>query len=395
MRNGTPGFQPLRLVEARDSSSFTQTALARLIERDSSTISKWENGSQSPEPDALDALAKALKVPVSYFMQEMTDHGTAPMFFRSMASTTIGLRKQTSARLRWAQDISLSLQEWLDFPEVNVPCLDVSDHREIGDADIEAIANKCRDIWGLGRGPISDLLLVMENAGTIIIKDETGSVKMDGLSNWSAEDKRPYILIASDKDSCVRSRMDAAHELGHLVLHRSIKENSLKNSADFKEIERQAFYFAGAFLMPEESFPNEVWAPSLNTFLALKERWKVSIGAMIMRFKNLELLSDEHTLRLWKAYSARGWRKSEPLDGKLPIENPRILSRSIKLLYDEGIRSKNEMLDAFRLNSLDVEKLCNLPAGYMQSFEAEVITMPTLKKPIIDRKQGNVVPFNK
>lgn len=397
MRNGTPDFQPQRLVEARDSSSLTQTALARLISRDSSTISKWEKGFQSPEPEALEAISKVLKVPMAYFMQDMIEHGSAPMFFRSMASTTLTLRKQTRARLRWAQNISLHLQEWLDLPEVNVPRLEVTDHLEIRDVDIEDIANKCRDEWNLGRGPISNLLLVMENAGIIVVKDETGSVKMDGLSNWSAADGRPYVLIASDKDVCVRSRMDAAHELGHLVLHHSIDEAALNKSSDFKEIERQAFYFAGAFLMPEESFPLEIRTPSLNSFLAMKERWKVSIGAMIMRFKNLNLLSEEHTLRLWKAYSARGWRKLEPLDDPniLQIEIPRLLARSIQLLVDEGVRTKNDMLNSFRLQAYDVEKLCSLPNGYMNLFSAEIITMPKLKKAVRTDTEGSIVPFKR
>lgn len=397
MRNGTPNFQRQRLVEARDSSSLTQTALGRIIGKDSSTISKWENGTQSPEPEALDAISKTLNVPISYFMQDTVDHGPAPLFFRSMASSTLRLRKQTCARLRWAQDISLHLQEWLDFPEVNVPRLNVSDHKEIRDIDIEDIANQCRDVWKLGRGPISNLLLVMENAGIIVIKDETGSVKMDGLSNWSSADSRPYVLIATDKDVCVRSRMDAAHELGHLILHHSIDESTLNKSSDFKEIERQAFYFAGAFLMPEETFPMEIRTPSLNSFLSMKERWKVSIGAMIMRFKNLDLISDEHILRLWKAYSARGWRKREPLDDLsiLPVENPRLLSRSIKLLYDEGVRSKEDMLALFRLSSHDVEMLCSLTAGYMSTNNAEIISMPKLKKSTNKTGVGSVIPFKR
>jgi Zn-dependent peptidase ImmA (M78 family)/transcriptional regulator with XRE-family HTH domain len=398
MRNGTPNFQPDRLVEARDSAGFTQTALARLIGKDSSTISKWEKRAQSPEPEALDEISKALNVPVSYFMQEMVDHGKAPMFFRSMASTTLTLRKQTQARLRWAQDISLSLQEWLDFPAVNIPKLNVTNHNEIRDIDIDGIANKCRDIWQLGRGPISNLLLVMENAGIIVVKDETGSVKMDGLSNWSSADNRPYVLIASDKDACVRSRMDAAHELGHLVLHHSIDETTLNTSSDFKEIERQAFYFAGAFLMPEESFPQEIMTPSLNSFLALKERWKVSIGAMIMRYKNLNLVSEEHTRRLWKSYSARGWRKSEPYDNdsrRLNIEEPLLLARSVKLLIDEGIRTKEDLLTSFRFYGHDIEKLCSLPKKFMSSANAEVINMPKIKSTKTTEFTGSVVPFKK
>ncbi len=396
MRNGTPGFRAERLVEARDSRGLTQVALADLINRTSSSISRWEGGAQSPEPEAVEALSRALNVPVAFFLRPLPDHGPAPMFFRSMASTTQTVRKRAEARLRWTQDISLSLQEWVDLPEVNVPRLDVTDHREIRDEDIESMANECRAAWELGAGPIADVLLVLENAGIVVVKEEVGTVKMDGLSNWSAADNRPYVLVARDKDTCVRSRMDAAHELGHLVLHHSLKPKTLNNSSDFKEIERQAFDFAGAFLMPAESFSTEIWSPSLNAFVALKERWKTSVGAMIMRCAKLDILSEEHQRRLWKYYSARGWRKSEPLDDELSPEHPRLLSRSVRLLVDEKVRSREALLSDFRLHGPDVEALCGLPRGYLTAESAEVVTLPRLKRSTPSGEGGgSVVPFTK
>lgn len=226
------------------------------------------------------------------------------------------------------------------------------------------------------------------------MKEEIGTVKMDGLSNWSSADGRPYILIASDKQTCVRSRMDAAHELGHLVLHHSLNQNALNNSSDFKEIERQAFEFAGAFLLPAESFATEVWSPSLGTFVALKERWKVSIAAMIMRCAKLNMVTEEGSRRLWKHYSSRGWRKCEPLDDTLIPENPRLLSRSVKLLIDEGVQSRDELLNEFQLSAQDVEVLCGLPRGFMTTKPAEVITLPTLKRTKKAHMDSSVVvPF--
>jgi Zn-dependent peptidase ImmA (M78 family) len=396
MRNGTPGFRAERLVEARDSRGLTQVALAELINRTSSSISRWEGGGQSPEPEAVEALARALNVPVAFFLRPLPDHGPAPMFFRSMASTTQSVRKRTQARMRWAQDIALSLQEWVDLPEVNVPRLDVTDHREVRDEDIEHMANDCRIAWELGAGPIADVLLVLENAGIAVVKEEVGTVKMDGLSNWSAADGRPYVLIARDKDACVRSRMDAAHELGHLVLHHSLKPKALNNSADFKEIERQAFDFAGAFLMPAESFSAEIWSPSLNAFLALKERWKASVGAMIMRCAKLDMLSEEHQRRLWKYYSARGWRRSEPLDDELAPEHPRLLSRAVRLLVEEKVRTRDALLSDFRLPGSDVEALCALPRGYMTTQPADVVNLPKLKRSTgSGESSGSVVQFKR
>jgi Zn-dependent peptidase ImmA (M78 family) len=284
----------------------------------------------------------------------------------------------------------------VDLPVVNVPRLDATDHREIRDEDIERMANECRSVWGLGVGPIADVLLVLENAGIVVVKEEVGTVKMDGVSNWSAADGRPYVLIARDKDTCVRSRMDAVHELGHLVLHHSLKATALNNSGDFKEIERQAFHFAGAFLMPAESFSAEIWSPSLNAFVALKERWKASVGAMIMRCENLGMLSEEYKRRLWKSYSARGWRKSEPLDDALKPESPRLLSRSVRLLVEERVRTREALLSDFRLHGPDVESLCGLPRGYMTAQSADVVAFPKLKHASGDGDgEGLVVPFSR
>lgn len=395
MRSGTPGFRAERLVEARDSRGLTQVALADLINRTSSSISRWEAGDQSPEPDALDALARALNLPVAFFLRAQPDHGAAPMFFRSMASTTQSVRKRSQARLRWAQDVSLELQEWLDLPVPNVPELDVPDHREIRDEDIEQIANECRTWWSLGHGPIAHMLLVLENAGVIVVKEEVGTATMDGVSNWSTADGRPYMLIARDKATSVRSRMDAAHELGHLVLHRRLSPKALNSAGDFKEIERQAFHFAGAFLLPAESFAAEVWSPSLNALVALKERWKVSVGAMLMRCSALGMMSEEAERRLWKHYSARGWRKSEPLDDVLAPEEPRLLARSVRLLIDEGVRTRDSLLGDFRLPPADVESLCGLPRGYMSTIEANVVALPTLKRAPEPSAAGMVVPFRR
>ena len=196
MRNGTPGFCPDRLIEARGARGLTQVALAELTGRTSSSISRWEAGDQSPEPEALQGLSRALNLPMSFFLRSTPEHGDAPMFARSMASTTQSVRRRVYARLRWAQEISLTLQEFLDLPEVSVPRIDVADYREIRPDDIERMALECRRAWGLGMGPVADLVLVLENAGICVVKEQVDSASMDGLSNWSSADGRPYILLS-------------------------------------------------------------------------------------------------------------------------------------------------------------------------------------------------------
>lgn len=389
MRSGVPGFYPERLVEARSARGLTQIALADLSGRTSSSISRWEAGDQLPEMDALQAVARGLNLPLSFFLSQPESHGNLPAFARSMAAATKTVRNRVRTRLRWTQDISYRLQEYLDLPDVDVPQIGLQDFREIRDADIEKMALDCRKAWGLGLGPVSDVLLAMENAGVVVVKETVESATMDGLSNWSELDSRPYVFIAADKETCVRSRLDAAHELGHLVLHRNLAERDLFDAAAFKEIERQAFYFAGAFLLPAESFGAEIWSPSLNAFLSLKERWKTSIAAMIMRCANLEIIDEDYKQRLFKHYSSKGWRRNEPLDDILPPETPRLLSRSVRLLCDENIYSKTELLDALRLAPTDIESLCSLPNGFFSNEGSVVPIRLKLPKDI----ESNVIPF--
>ena len=58
---------------------------------------------------------------------------------------------------------------------------------------------------------------------------------------------------------------------------------------------------------------------------------------------------------------------------------PRLLSRSVRLLVDEGVRTREQLLDDFRLPAADVESLCGLPRGFMTSGGADLVSLPRLK----------------
>ena len=148
------------------------------------------------------------------------------------------------------QRISHDLQDWVDLPAPDVPDLGGSDFRRLQARAIEAAAFDMRAHWNLGRGPIADLSLVLENAGIVTGRCAFDAPSTDGVSHWSRADDRPYVPISSEKRTAVRSRFDAAHELGHLVLHRRVDRSALTRRDEFKELEGQAHRFAGAFLLP-------------------------------------------------------------------------------------------------------------------------------------------------
>jgi Zn-dependent peptidase ImmA (M78 family) len=269
------------------------------------------------------------------------------------------------ARMEWAQDIALALTEFVDFPVLNLPSRSFTDPEQITNEEIELAAAECRDLWRLGRSAVQDLALAIEGAGVVLVREETGIAQIEGLSAWSAVLGRPLVLLSADKDNGYRSRFDLAHELGHLILHRHIARPTDRER--HKELEQQAHRFAGAFLLPAETFASEVRMPvTLDDLLLLKRRWGVSVGAILMRLRALKLLDDEGAQALFKRRSARWGAKSEPGDGDRAPERPRLLRRTIDLLVDENVMPLEAIPRHLGLASHDIEMLAGLPEGYFQ-----------------------------
>jgi len=395
MAGRTPGFQPIQLTQARIARGLTRVALATAVKRSAPSVSKWESGQQTPEPQALEDLAHVLRVPRDYFLNLPFDSGDRPRFFRSMANATQRSRERISQHLRWLQRISHDLQQWVDLPEPDVPDLGGIAFQQLQDSDIEETAAQVREHWGLGSAPIQDLLLVLENAGIVVGRCAFSAPSIDGVSHWSLADDRPYVLLSADKRTAVRARFDAAHELAHLVLHRHVDQSALTQRDEFKELENQAHRFASAFLMPADGFVNELPELSLEAFRALKPRWGVSIGAMIYRCKDLELISEEHAGRLFKYISARGWVRAEPEDERLALEQPRLLERSIRLLLTQRGYSVDQLLAELRLHPKDIEALTGLPAGLLSNRREQIQLLPTpkLKTGVMRNERAEVVAF--
>ncbi len=390
MRAGTPGFVPERLVEAREARGITtQLALANLIGKPRSTVSRWETGEATPEPETLDTLAAQLNVRRSYFLRPIQATGQGAFFARARKSVEKGVQSAVRARLRWTADISGALQHYFDFPDYDIPdSLRSISYKSLRDEDIEDIATILRTHWQLGEGPISSMISVLEAHGFVVARDEVGSGRLDGLCHWSEADGRPYILLATDKQSFFRSQMDAAHEMGHAILHRYVDQATFER--DFDLIETQAFRLASAFLMPAKTFSLEARYPTLNGLLSMKERWRVSIKAMIKRCTDLGIITDTTSTQLYKHYSAKGWNRGEPLDREFPEDPPKLLARAIKELVETGERSKNELLEnEFIIPASDIETLTSLPRGWLRS-DGDVVSFP-LQRRAAKPTEGEVI----
>lgn len=227
---------------------------------------------------------------------------------------------------------------------------------------------------GLGFGPISNVLALLENKGISVCRYELDGEKVEAFSFWNGA--RPFIFMASEKECGVRARFDLAHELGHLILHKWVEERELENRDTLKRIEREADRFAGAFLLPQRSFQNEIYTARLDAFIALKRRWRVSIQAMIYRCSDLGLFDSDQVLNLRKQISFRKWRSKEPLDDPsiIPVEQPKLLRRAIELIIQGNRKRPDEIVDDLALNPRLIEAFYGLPERSLRQSQAKAST---------------------
>lgn len=395
MRTGTPGFVGERLAQAREARGLTAVTLAEMIGVQSTSVSNYERGRQSPSPDVMERIAQVLNQPIVFFLRPMPQEQTEDIWWRAMSSATKSARGRAQARHSWLREIIAYLSEYVDFPAVNIPVFTLPDDvQKITSDVIEDIASECRRFWKLGNGPVADIVLLMENNGVIVSRGELEAESLDAYSQRPNDSEHPIVFLGSDKASAARSRHDASHELGHLILHRHLDGKAIRNPVLFKLIEQQAHRFAAAFNLPAQGFASQLWTPTLDAFVALKPHWKIAISAMVMRCEQLGIMSEEQSRRAWINMSRRGWRRQEPLDDRLVPEQPRLLRRSFELLVNEGIKTREQILTDLAMNAADIESLACLESGDLSGQKHDNVAMPKLREELqADTGTGNVIRF--
>lgn len=385
MRQGTPGFNGKRLKQARDIYGLTVTSLAEMIGVSKQAISQFEKneinakGASTPRPEVLEKISYILNFPKSFFLQESEVVNESPIYYRSLTAATKSARARAESKFLWLQEITNILKQYVELPIVNIPIFPVSDYTKLSARDIEDFATQARRHWGLGDGPISNILNLLESNGVVVSLFDLEADTLDALSQWADYDNSPYIFLSSSKKSAARSRFDISHELGHLTFHKSLNKNVCSNPIEHSIIEKQAHRFASAFLMPENTFTNDLTSPTLDCFWALKEKWQVSIKAMIMRCQHLDIIDEDYATRLYINYNRRGWAKREPLDDKLVIEQPKLLRRSFELLIKENVFSRNDIVNHIPYPITTLEELINLPNGFL-AVRDNIEFLPSLKR---------------
>lgn len=332
-------FNPSRLTWARRRRGFTKTRLAAAVGIEPRSATAYEAGEFAPDRDRLSRIANVLRFPESFFVgDDLEEPALDTASFRSMSKMTA--RQRDTALGSGA--VALLLNQWIET-RFSLPDPDLPDLGR--DANPESAAEALRRLWDLGELPIKNMVHLLESRGVRVYSLALDAAEVDAFSMWRED--RPFVFL-NTKKSAERARFDAAHELGHLVLHRHAAPNGVK-------AEQDADAFASALLMPAASV--RAYAPrfaTLEQLISLKMTWGVSVGALTYRLHRLGLLSDWHYRKLYIEISKRGYRKAEPRERVR--ETSQVLQKVFSALRTEGV-TKNAIAEALSVHPADVDEL--------------------------------------
>ena len=397
-------FNGKRLKNARLFRGLTLTELAENTGISKQSLSLYENEKNTPEHERVQALASSLSFPYEFFFQkDAWETVTDVTYFRSLVSATKMNRTSQSIKLEYVAKIYEVLLNYIDFPALNLTevSFDVSDDefddKSIIDTQrqIESIAQKLREFWGVGDAPIKNLQFLLEKNGIIITGFDTQEDKIDAFSQRTLVGNGDiyFIAVALGQRPEGRIRFDMAHELGHILLHPWSENLELITKEEFKAREKQANMFASALLLPKSSFSKDVQAypTDLKYYQFLKKKWKVSIQAMAYRSNQLGIISDNQFQYMMRQISKNGWRTKEP--GDVPYSlNENIFQGAIDLLIEEKILNPASIMRTLKqygitLYRQDIEELLHLREGtlFVEESKPQIIQ---LKRPY-DEDGGN------
>ncbi|NJD27652.1 MAG: ImmA/IrrE family metallo-endopeptidase [Chloroflexi bacterium] len=364
------------LQRMRGMRGLTQEAAAEAAGLSRAAYRNLEAGLSEPRASPLVALAKALQVSPADLLLPAPPPPQAR--FRS--------KLRLKDRPRILHDVGRELEDYASLERLVDEARPYLFAGFIAPDDANrarAVAELVRERLELGDDPIFDISGLLEDkVGSKVLWLEIASDGFFGMS--VAEDgSGPAIVVNSwDRISVERQIFTAAHELGHLLLHRD--EFNPDEVAEDVDAEREADRFAAYLLMPEPRFTKE-WQEvrGLSLFdavMKIKRIFRVSYRTVLHRLDEQGLkdvwprFMAQAKGRLGRALTrtdepdplspaARGTAAPEPLRGREPFElvpsdfDPDRRMRLIRRALDERRMSLSR---AAEILGLDLRKMREL-----------------------------------
>ena len=255
-------------------------------------IAKYERGEMMPNSSVLIELAKALSVKPDYFFRPFAVE-IGNVEFRKKSK--LGAKKVTAIKQQVTDQIERYL-EIEDLLQINTPFVNPIQDIEINEPqDVEQAVNVLLKKWHLGFNALPNVIELLEDKDVKVIELDA-DLAFDGLSGWAFQgEKRVPLIVVNRNYTIERKRFTALHELGHLLLSFNQDLDPALPAGRHKQIEKLCHCFAGAMLIPYETFVAELGEQrstiSIHELISIKETYGISIQAIMARAYGLGIIT--------------------------------------------------------------------------------------------------------
>ncbi len=330
-----------RLQLARKRAGLSMRELADRItpKVTAQAISKYEAGKMLPSSAVLVGIGKALDVSLDFLMSGQVE-ALEDIEFRKHSGASARDRNKAKAILIDSLERYLVIEHILDMP-AEIGWVEARRYDCVAsEIQIDETADRLRNAWDLGMGPIPSLCELLEDKGIKVIEADL-SERINGLSCHvlrGGETVAEAVMVSS-RFTVERKRFTLAHELAHRIIR------STGNPAISVEVAMNRF--AGAFLVPAQHLRNEAGRNrhriTYDEIIHLKHMYGVSAAALLMRLGQVGVLSAGAVKHAFATF-ARSWRRSEPAplsatQGCAAFETPRRFERLVLRAVGEELIS--------------------------------------------------------
>lgn len=353
------------LTNIRILNELSRSQLAEELGITEQAVWQYENGYVSPKLEVVNKMKTLFKVKSAYFFREDLIENSQPENIRieriAYRSESINSAMKTQSELMHVKFLDAFIKkigQKIKYPKNEILSLRkqvleyLNSNQDVErELQIRFIAQLARKHINLSDDNNKNFLFHLEKSGVFIFEKSIGET-IDAYSLWT-EDDIPYIVLGNMKKSAARRNFDLAHELGHLLLHYKTEFNML-DKPSYKLKEDEAHLFASEFLMPIKAFTEDVSkinkVSNPDAYRELKEKWLVSLQAMAMRARNLELITHQQFRYFYMSINKNGYRKEEPLDAILPIEKPMKVRSILQLILEKKIINLEQLTEELKVD---------------------------------------------
>jgi Zn-dependent peptidase ImmA (M78 family)/transcriptional regulator with XRE-family HTH domain len=312
-----------RLKQARETTGLSTRSVAARLQQAGhaithATISNYETGKTVPSVTILDALAAVYERGRDWF------YAAGPSFtgvrYRALKAVRVGDKRSFEGEALGWLTAYLAVEKLVSDP-LKAPANFTIKPTESG----ASVAKRIRDFYGFGTYPLPSAVRLAENFGIRVIQ-LASEARIDGFAAMLG--KVPVVAVNSALAND-RIRMNVTHELAHHLFSDCVSGGTLSEA----EIEKRAMECGSHLLIPGEAIRDAFKLKSMVRLVQYKERYGVSLAAMIYRAKPAGLITEREYQHLWIEFGRLGWRKEEP--GYVPPDRP----VRMEALFDAAVRA--------------------------------------------------------